>query len=107
MANEIEYAMLEDQLNTYEGLLVVTRGPDEAIATRGGAPVGRATPPVVDAIDTVGAGDAFCGSLVDALARGLTIDASLQRSCLVGALAATRSGAQPSLPTAFEVANAR
>lgn len=53
--------------------------------------------------DTTAAGDAFNGGLAVALARGLTPERAVRRACLVGALATTRVGAQPSLPTSAEV----
>ena len=50
------------------------------------------------AVDGTGAGDAFTGALVVSLLAGLDRDAALRRACLAGAAAASRSGAQPSLP---------
>jgi ribokinase len=57
----------------------------------------------VNAIDTTAAGDAFNGGLAVALATGLELDAAVRRASLGAALATTRLGAQPSLPTAEEV----
>ena len=53
----------------------------------------------VDAIDTVGAGDAFVGALCAELARGETIEHAAQIASVAGALATTIHGAVPSLPT--------
>lgn len=103
IVNELEHETLRDQLDGCESLVVVTRGARGATAYRRGEPVGAAEPPPVEAIDTVGAGDAFCGTLVVALARGLELEPALVRACRAGAFAATRVGAQPSLPTAAEV----
>ena len=50
-----------------------------------------------------GAGDAFVGGLVVGLLAGLDRAAALRRACLVGAAAATRAGAQPSLPRPDDV----
>jgi len=56
----------------------------------------------VDAIDTTAAGDAFLGAFAATLSeRGL--DAALIAAAGAGALAASRMGAQPSLPTLDEV----
>lgn len=57
----------------------------------------------VHAIDTTAAGDAFCGSLAAALARGEDIHSAVRWACAGGALATTKMGAEPSLPTADEI----
>ena len=53
----------------------------------------------VNAIDTVGAGDAFVGALCAELARGKTIEQAARIASIAGALATTIHGAVPSLPT--------
>ncbi|MGB9880476.1 MAG: PfkB family carbohydrate kinase, partial [Anaerolineae bacterium] len=58
----------------------------------------------VDVIDTTAAGDAFNGGLAVALAEGKTLAEAVLFANACGALAATKLGAQPSLPTAEEVA---
>ncbi|MGZ4325583.1 MAG: PfkB family carbohydrate kinase, partial [Solirubrobacteraceae bacterium] len=60
-------------------------------------------PPPVNAVDGTAAGDAFCAALVVSLLEGRERPAALVRACAAGALAASRPGAQPSLPTAQEV----
>ena len=57
----------------------------------------------VRAVDTTAAGDAFVGGLAAALAAGDPLAAALRFASAAGALAATRPGAQPSLPRAAEV----
>lgn len=57
----------------------------------------------VEAIDTTAAGDAFNGGLAVALTRGEKLEEALRYANAAGALAVTRVGAQPSLPTAAEV----
>ncbi|MCX6516280.1 MAG: ribokinase [Actinobacteria bacterium] len=70
-----------------------------------GAEISNATSTVavdpykVDAIDTVGAGDAFVGALCAELARGETIEHAARIASIAGALATTVHGAVPSLPT--------
>lgn len=103
IVNEIEHEALRGQLVDYPGLLVVTRGAIGADAFRHGELVATATPPPVDAIDTVGAGDAFCGVLVVELGRGSTVETALTTACIAGAFAATRPGAQQSLPTTADL----
>jgi ribokinase len=60
-------------------------------------------PFVVRAIDTTGAGDAACGALVAALSQGVDVMTAARRASAAGALAATRRGAVPSLPTSEEI----
>jgi ribokinase len=52
----------------------------------------------VQAVDTVAAGDAFNGGLAAALSQGLTLRKAVVWGAAAGALAATKPGAQPSLP---------
>jgi len=52
----------------------------------------------VRAVDTTAAGDAFVGGLAAALAAGEPLQPALRFASAAGALAATRPGAQPSLP---------
>ncbi|MGH3690721.1 MAG: ribokinase [Microbacterium sp.] len=47
----------------------------------------------IDAVDTTGAGDAFCGALAAALAQGDAIETALIRACAAGAVVAQHRGA--------------
>ncbi|MEU8580968.1 ribokinase [Streptomyces abikoensis] len=58
----------------------------------------------VEVIDTTGAGDAFTGALALRLARGATLEEAARFAVKVGAASVTRPGAQPSYPTAEELA---
>jgi ribokinase len=99
--------------NTYEldaigsatlgALLAVTLGRDGAFLLDDGEEVARAHPPTVVAVDGTAAGDAFTACLVVSLLEGRDRQQALERACAAGALAATKRGAQPSLPTAGEV----
>ena len=84
-------------------LFALTLGADGALLLEGGEEVARATPPSVTAVDGTAAGDAFTACLVVSLAEGRPRDEALERACAAGAIAASRPGAQPSLPTAAEV----
>lgn len=53
----------------------------------------------VNVVDTTAAGDAFCGALATALARGKTIEDSVTFANVAGALAVTVLGAEPAIPT--------
>ncbi|MDT7743792.1 MAG: ribokinase [Actinomycetota bacterium] len=83
--------------------VAVTRGAAGATLLRHGREVAQAEPPAVAARDGTGAGDAFTAALALGLATGVDDAAALARACAVGALAATRAGAQPALPTLAEL----
>jgi ribokinase len=57
----------------------------------------------VKAVDTTAAGDAFMGALACGLAAGKSIRKALRMANAAGGLAATRLGAQPSLPNRREL----
>ena len=84
-------------------LFALTLGADGALLLEGGEEVARATPPTVTAVDGTAAGDAFTACLVVSLAEGRPREEALRRACAAGAIAASRPGAQPSLPTRDEV----
>jgi ribokinase len=86
-----------------EGVIAVTHGAEGAVLLENGVEVARATPPPVAAVDGTAAGDAFTACLVVSLLEGRERDEALRRACAAGALAASRFGAQTSLPTAQEV----
>jgi ribokinase len=83
--------------------VVITMGAAGAYAADGEG--GRAiTGRKVKAVDTTAAGDAFNGALACALVEGRPLFEAVQFANLAGAFAATRLGAQPSLPTVRELA---
>jgi ribokinase len=84
-------------------LFALTRGAEGALLIDDGEEVARARPPAVEAVDGTAAGDAFTACLVVSLLEGRDRQEALERACAAGALAASRPGAQPSLPTAAEV----
>jgi ribokinase len=86
-----------------DGVVAVTLGAEGALLLDGGEEVARAVPPDVEAIDGTAAGDAFTACLVVSLLEGRDRAEALRRACVAGALAASRFGAQTSLPTADEV----
>jgi ribokinase len=83
--------------------VVITLGARGALAGERGATPRRISPFAVEVVDTVGAGDAFVGSLAASWVRGDDFDACLQSASAAGALACTRRGAIASLPTRAEV----
>ncbi len=84
------------------GTAIVTLGPQGAYyATAEG---GEFVPAfAVEAVDSVGAGDAFNGALAVALSEGRDLAESVRLASATGALSVTRSGAQDSMPTREEV----
>ena len=84
------------------GTVIVTRGAQGSVwstLTRSGS----AGAFVVRPVDTVAAGDAFCGVLAASLAEGHSLSEALRWGSAAGALAATRAGAVPSLPRRDEI----
>ena len=59
----------------------------------------------IEPVDTTGAGDAFIGGFSTAIIEGKSIEEALKSASACGALAATKRGAQSSLPTRQEVVN--
>jgi ribokinase len=98
VANRYEAEVIGEQ-----ALLALTLGEEGAILLEHGREVARARPPRVDAVDGTAAGDAFTACLVVSLLAGHDQEEALRRACAAGAIAASRFGAQPSLPTADEV----
>jgi ribokinase len=89
-------------LETGVEALVITLGARGAlIVTQQGQQIVSGFP--VKAVDTTAAGDAFNGGLAAALAVRRPLAEAVRFANACGALAATRLGAQPSLPTAEEV----
>jgi ribokinase len=99
VVNHHEY----EQVGSFDGLVALTLGAEGAVLIDRGQEIQRATPPRVDPVDGTAAGDAFCAALVLALIEGRDRGEALGRACAAGALAASRPGAQPSLPTTAEV----
>ena len=113
--NTIELAQLTgiDPSGNASELAAAARslGVDTVVVTRGsagglivtGEDVMVVPAPTITPVDTTGAGDSFCGALAAALAGGKSILEATERAVHAGAIAATRPGAQPSMPTAAEV----
>jgi ribokinase len=98
VVNRYEY-----ELNSRGRLVALTLGEEGAVLLKDGREIARATPPKVKAADGTAAGDAFTACLVVSHLEGRDWEESLRRACAAGAIAASRPGAQPSLPTSEEV----
>lgn len=118
IANETEFALLSgrgiDELDAAMGdwaarhqqTLIVTLGGDGARAvTADGQRISVAALPIKP-VDTVGAGDTFCGYLAAGLDAGLDLAAAMKRAAVAASLACLKPGAQPAIPMADEVAAA-
>lgn len=78
---------------------VITLGARGALAVtpEGAWRIGSLT---IEPVDTVGAGDAFCGTLAAALDNGMALPDALRAASVAGSLACLAHGAMPSLPDA-------
>lgn len=84
------------------GAVLVSRGAAGVVWAAAGRDPVEVAGHRVDAVDTVGAGDALCGALAAGLALGLDDEVAVRRANAAGALAATRPGARSS-PTAAAI----
>ena len=80
--------------------LVVTLGAAGAIGLGPDGYLVRVAAPVVDVVDTTGAGDAFVGGLAVALASGVDLERALRAACAVASDSVRRPGTQRSFPPA-------
>ena len=82
--------------------IVVTLGGEGVLAA---SPDGMFSLPALDItpVDTVGAGDTFCGYLGAGLSSGMELDQALRRAAAAGSLACLKPGAQPAIPLAKDV----
>ena len=102
--NEGEFEEVRDGLPGFAGVVVRTVGASGAEALRDGQVIVRTPAPVITVVDTVGAGDAFCGAFTSVLAEGGSLEEAMRWGCAAGAFAATRNGVQASLGTRAQVA---
>ncbi len=82
--------------------LIVTLGAKGVIAIHDGEIV-QVPALKIKPVDTVGAGDTFCGYLAASLDAGMPFKDALHRAAKAGSLACLKHGAQPAIPTAAEV----
>ena len=117
VANETEFDLYADALRLAAGdrkarmRAFVQKAGNVLVVTLGGEGVLAATPQrefsvpalPITPVDTVGAGDTFCGYLAAGLDRGMPLDEALRHAAAAGSLACLKPGAQPSIPVASEV----
>ncbi|SFO57152.1 ribokinase [Mesorhizobium sp. NFR06] len=86
------------------GTVVITLG-GEGCLTLGPGQAGsvRLPAPRVEALDTSGAGDVFCGCLVGGISMGMSVTSSLKFALEAAAISVTRPGTLLSCPSASEM----
>jgi ribokinase len=102
LSTERREELLLDMHRETGQVLIITLGADGVVAAEGGS-LHRTKGLKIEPVDTVGAGDTFCGYLAASLDAGLPFDTALRRAAVAGSLACLKAGAQPSIPTASEV----
>lgn len=117
IANETEFQLLatdiglpEHDLKTALATLhhrsgqsfVVTLGAGGVIALHNGR-MHSSKGLTINPVDTVGAGDTFCGYLAASIAANVTFPEALQRAAIAGSIACTKAGAQSAIPSAEDV----
>ncbi|MSW40381.1 MAG: ribokinase, partial [Actinobacteria bacterium] len=96
-------AIILELASTLKTRFAVTLGDKGAALTTLDGRVIRVSAPVVKAIDTTGAGDAFVGSFSVGLALGLSEEEALALGCACASDSVTRLGTQSSYPTPAQV----
>ena len=99
IGNDITGAALDELAARHRGPIVVTQGPAGALLADGDRRErfeGRLAPEVVD---TIGAGDAFCGVLATWLAEGCELGEAITAANAAGALSVAAAGARQGMPT--------
>jgi len=117
IANETEFARLSDrpaetleaaraELEKLHGktgqCLIVTLGGDGVLWAKDGQ-IAHVESLKIKPVDTVGAGDTFCGYLAQGLDTGMDFATAVRRAAAAGALACLKPGAQPSIPVSADV----
>jgi ribokinase len=115
VANETEFALMtghaeggrdtamRDWTSRHARIIIVTLGGDGArAASVDGGFIEVPAMPVVP-VDTVGAGDTFCGYLAAGLDAGMPLEAAMRRAARAASIACLKPGAQPAIPLAAEV----
>ena len=111
--NETEFRELHGELPSDDVILksfrpgknsIVTLGALGAVLIHADGTIEWIPAPVVNAVDTTGAGDAFVGTFAYGLASTMSPLASVKLGVNVASLTVTKKGAQSSYPTQAEIA---
>jgi ribokinase len=110
--NETEFRELHGVLPSSDEILrsfrpgknsVVTLGSQGAALINADGSIIRTSAPIVDVVDTTGAGDAFVGTFAYALASGMSSADALALGIKTASFSVTKKGAQSSYPTQTEI----
>jgi ribokinase len=99
IGNEVTEAALDELAARNAGPVIVTQGPAGAVLASGSERQRFEGFVAVDAVDTTGAGDTFCGVLAAWLAAGSSLSDAIRASNAAGALSVGAAGARAGMPT--------
>jgi ribokinase len=102
MIESIDWVTSTARLIHGPATIVVTLGAEGAVVVEESG-TEHISAPVVDALDSTGAGDALCGVLAAALAEGMSVQAALHHGVTAGALAASSHGALAAMPRRADI----
>ncbi|MCF6344540.1 MAG: ribokinase [Devosiaceae bacterium] len=116
IANETEFAALIGQelkrgfehelcalAKRNQQIIIVTLGADGALGATSEGKLIKVQALKIKPIDSVGAGDSFCGYLAAMLEQGKPLKEAMQIASIAGSLACLKQGAQPAIPFLSEV----
>ena len=115
IANQHEWTRLNDGEDCPESMREWCRRSNQIlVVTRGAAGVAVSTAqeffeveaPAIQPLDTVGAGDTFCGYFAAELDRGGSLQEAAGVAVVAASIACLRAGAQPSIPLRHDVLSA-
>lgn len=98
-------AAADSLLQQGAGAVILTLGERGALLVDAHREIELPAFAVEDVVDTTAAGDAFVGGLAVAIGEGLSLLEAIPWGAAAGAMAVTKAGAQPSLPTRSEILN--
>lgn len=103
MAEQPSYEELARTFNTLYGVTPIITLGENGVVAFDGKDLHRVPALKIKAVDTLGAGDAFCGMLAACIDRNMPLSDALRYASVAGSLACTKQGAQSALPTMDEV----
>lgn len=103
IVNTIEVEYYSGPLSGFKGLIAETRGADGAALFKDGKEIAAARPPVVQAVDTTGAGDCFAAALTVALSEKQDFENALKFAVKTASVSTTALGAQAASPRRSQV----